>query len=74
MVFAAGLKSEKLAAVNTLSGELAMSFSCLLSTFFPIPRENTLTFLFLSRLAATDSSVYGPRVVVCSPSVITTAI
>ena len=74
MVFAAGLKSEKLAASNTLSGELAISFSCLLSTFVPIPREYTLTFLFLSPRAATDGSVYGPRSVVCSPSVIKIAI
>ena len=74
MVFAAGLKSEKLAASNTLSGELAISFSCLLSTFVPIPREYTLTFLFLSPRAATDSSVNAPRSVVCSPSVIKIAI
>ena len=74
MVFTTGLKSEKLAATNTLSGELAMSFSSLLSTFVPIPREYTLTFLFLSLRAATDGSVYGPRFVVCSPSVIRIAI
>ena len=74
MVFAAGLKSEKLVAVNTLSGELAMSFSCFSSTLAPMPRENTRTFLFLSPRAASDSAVYAPRFVVCSPSVITIAI
>ena len=74
MVFAAKLKSEKLVASNTFSAELAMSISSSLSTFVPIPREYTLTFLFLSLRAATDGSVYGPRSVVCSPSVIKIAI
>ena len=74
MVSATGVSSRKLVAVNTFSLELAMSFSCVSSTFFPIPRENTFTFLFLSPREACESSVYGPLSVVCWPSVITIAI
>ena len=73
MVSATGVSSRKLVALNTFLFELAMSFSCASSTFLPIPREYTFTFLFLSPREACESGVYPPLSVVCWPSVITIA-
>ena len=74
IVSATGVSLAKLVAVNTFLLELAMSLSCVRLTFLPIPREYTITSLFLSGREATESSVYEPLSVVCSPSVITIAI
>ena len=68
------VRAAKLSAKNTFSFELAMSASCWWSTYSPMPREYTCTFLYFSRLDATLGSVYGPLSVVCLPSVITIAI
>lgn len=71
---ATGISSSKLGAVKMSLAELATSSNCAGSTFGPIPKEYTLTFLSLSPREATESSTYGPRSIVCLPSVITIAI
>ena len=56
--------------VNTLSGELAIFSSSDLSMLSPTPKANTLAFFFCSRKERASRGVYGPKLVVCFPSVI----
>ena len=59
--------------VKTYSGADAISSSSALSAPLPTPTAYTVTPLFLIPCEATESLVYCP-VVVCFPSVMTTAI